>query len=83
VGELAPLVLVPEASMNKDDLATAWEGHIRPTRRGFPLETKTVTELVEKAPDNEFGFRILPSNPAHVGTAIGCGHPVEHGAPPR
>jgi hypothetical protein len=78
VSELAPLVLVPEAPVNKDDLATAWEGHIWPTWRGFPLETKTVTELVEKAPDNAFWLSVHPSNLAHVGTAIGRGHLVEH-----
>jgi hypothetical protein len=70
VRELAPFVLVPKTSVDEDYLLAAGEGHIGPTRRSLPLNTKSVTELVEQATDEAFGLGIHPPYTAHVSTAL-------------
>jgi hypothetical protein len=46
MGQLAAGMLVPEASVNEDDLASTGEGDIGPSGSGPPLETEPVSKPV-------------------------------------
>lgn len=61
----ASIVLMPEATVHKNDLTPAGKGDIGSARRGFPLCSKPITEPVKQSPDRPLGLGIGAADTAH------------------
>ena len=61
---------MPETPMDEDRLAARRKHKIGTAGQLTDMQSITVTERVDKPPDNEFGRSILAANPRHKVTAL-------------
>ena len=59
-------MLMPETTMNEDDLFQARKNDVRMSRQALTVETIAITEGVQKTPDLEFRAHVFAPNAPHV-----------------
>ncbi len=82
-GVFALTVKMPEAAVDKNTDAVAWQNDIGAPRQITPVETKTIAHGVEQTADDKFRLGILAANEGHQAAALlsgkGVGHDSESG----
>lgn len=74
------MMLVPEAPMDEDDLATSWKNDIWPSRQCSDMESEAIAEGMGRAADGQFGSGINGADRRHVAASSFTGlKPLPHG----
>lgn len=61
---------MPEATMNKDDLAVLWQNDVRPSRQVLAMKSEAVPHGVKHAPDSEFRACVFAFDRLHDAAAL-------------
>jgi hypothetical protein len=69
---------MPEAAVDKDDLAAGNENQIRLTREVFPMKTEPETQPVGQPPYNHLRLRVSRPDCSHIGASAGFRKLISH-----
>jgi hypothetical protein len=58
-------MLVPKASMHKNDLSEARKHEVGGSRKVAAMQSEAIAERVNDTPDQNLGFCVFPANPGH------------------
>lgn len=71
-------MLVPEAPMNKDDLAESRKDKVRCSGKALAMQTKSVAKAMSHRPDDTLGLHSLRAYGPHVGASALRGELIRH-----
>lgn len=71
-------MLMPEAPMNKDNLAETRKYKVRSSGKALAMQTKSVAKAMGRRPDNTLGLHSLRAYGPHVGASALRGELIRH-----